>query len=207
MNRRNVLIGIASLALMAGAGTLALAQPRALCWIAPQPRPCAEATSAVEETEITLDKVPAAVRSAAIKLAGDAKNVTRVLREEDDEDVVTYELEFNEGVGDSMTRSAATVSMNGDLLEIERSASMTDLPAAAIAALRNDFPRATFTDPQLVTRMFYEVTVEMDGKRHEVKVDAAGNIEFNGRDEHCKRANDGHRAHGKHENEGEDDPD
>ena len=46
-----------------------------------------------------------------------------------------------------------------------------------MTALKKDYPKATFANPFAVTKMFYEVEIVIDGKKHEVKVDASGNIE------------------------------
>jgi hypothetical protein len=84
-------------------------------------------------------------------------------------------------------------------MEIEKSVKESSLPAAIMAALRKDYPKATFKDPNLVQKFYYEVDIVIDGKTHEVKVDAAGNIE----DESKGKADDmeqaGSEDHGKGE--------
>jgi hypothetical protein len=173
MNTRKLSVGFVSLALLAGAGAWAFAQPGQPPQPAGNTQPKVEEKEGDEEEIITLDKAPEAVRAAAIKLAGDAKNITKVIKEEDDEDVVTYEVEYNEGA----VKCAAIFSTAGDLMETEKATTEAKLPASVIAALKKDYPKATFANPFTVTKMFYEVEVVIDGKKHEVKVDASGNIE------------------------------
>ncbi len=191
MDTRKLSVGLVSLALITGAGAWAFAQPGQ----PPQPphpagstQPKGEEKEGDEEEVITLDRAPEAVRAAAIKLAGDAKNITKVIKEEDDEDVVQYEVEYNEGAGGGAVKCAAIFSAAGDLMETEKSTTEVKLPAAVMAALKKDYPKATFADPQVVTKMFYEIEIVIDGKKHEVKVDASGNIEdeTQGGDEHAK---------------------
>lgn len=146
-----------------------------------------------EEEVIALEKAPDAVRAAATKLAGDAKNVTKVIKEEDDEDVVTYEVEYNEGA----MKCAAVFSVAGELMETERPTMEAKLPAAVVEALKKEYPNATFADPQVVTKMFFEIEVVKNGKKHEIKINAAGNIEDEADKEHWDGK--GEKDEGKHE--------
>ncbi len=173
MDTRKLSVGFVSIALLAGAGAWAFAQPGQPPQPAGQAQPKGEEKEGDEEEVITLDKAPEAVRAAAIKLVGDAKNITKVIKEEDDEDVVQYEVEYNEGA----VKCAAIFSTAGELMETEKGTSEAKLPAPVMAALKKDYPKATFANPFVVTKMFYEVEIVIDGKKHEVKVDASGNIE------------------------------
>ncbi|MBL9030850.1 MAG: hypothetical protein JNM80_03975 [Phycisphaerae bacterium] len=195
MDTRKLTVGFVSLALLAGAGAWAFAQPGQPPQPAGQAQPKGEEKEGDEEEVITLDKAPEAVRAAAIKLVGDAKNITKVIKEEDDEDVVQYEIEYNEGA----VKCAAIFSAAGDLMETEKATTEAKLPAAAMAALKKDYPKATFANPFVVTKMFYEVEIVIDGKKHEVKVDASGNIEdeSKGDDDHAK--GEDHKKGEKHE--------
>ena len=109
MDTRKLSVGFVSLALLASAGAWAFAQPGQPPQPAGQAQPKGEEKEGDEEEVITLDKAPEAVRAAAIKLAGDAKNITKVIKEEDDEDVVQYEVEYNEGA----VKCAAIFSIGG----------------------------------------------------------------------------------------------
>jgi hypothetical protein len=197
MDTRKLSVGIVSLALLAGAGAWAFAQPGQPQQSAGQAQPKGEEKEDDDEEVITLDKAPEAVRAAAIKLAGDAKNITKVIKEEDDEDVVTYEVEYNEGA----VKCAAIFSTAGELMETEKGTTEAKLPAAVTAALKKDYPKATFADPQTVTKMFYEIEIVIDGKKHEVKVDASGNIE----DESKGDGDKGEKHEGKKGEKEEDD--
>lgn len=189
MDTRKLSVGLVSLALLAGAGAWAFAQPVQPPQPAGQPRPAGAEKEGDDEEVITLDKAPEAVRAAAIRLAGDAKNITKVIKEEDDEDVVQYEVEYNEGA----TKCAAIIAVSGELMETEKGTTEAKLPAAVMAALKKDYPQATFANPFVVAKMFYEIEVVINGKKHEVKVDASGNIEDESED------GDEHGEHAKHE--------
>jgi len=170
MYTRNLSVGFVSLALITGAGTWALAQPAGQ----PPAKAPEKAGEEADEEAIDFTKAPEAVRTAALKLvgAGGEKAVKKVIREED-EDVYTYEIEYTEGGVDC----SAIFSAVGDLMESEKATTEVKLPAAVMAALKKDYPKATFAKPFAVTKMFYEVEIVIDGKSHEVTVDAAGNIE------------------------------
>lgn len=197
MDTRKLSVGFVSLALLAGAGAWAFAQPGQPPQPAGNTQPKGEEKEGDEEEVITLDKAPEAVRAAAIKLAGDAKNITKVIKEEDDEDVVQYEVEYNEGT----VKCAAIFSTAGELMETEKGTAEGKLPAAALAALKKDYPKATFANPFVVTKMFYEIEIVIDGKKHEVKVDASGNIE----DESKSGDDKGEKHEGKKGGKEEDD--
>lgn len=195
MDTRKLTVGFVSLALLAGAGAWAFAQPAGQ-----PPAPAKAPEKAGEEADeevIDLAKAPEPVRAAAIKLAGSEKAIKKVIKEED-EDVYTYEVEYTaEGVD-----CAAIFSAAGDLMELEKGTTEAKLPAAALAALKKDYPKATFASPFLVTKTFYEVEVVIDGKKHEVKVDAAGNIEDEkGGDDkdHTNAKGEDHQKGEKHE--------
>ncbi|MEI7656770.1 MAG: hypothetical protein WCK33_01750 [Phycisphaerae bacterium] len=183
---------LAFLTVATAGAMLAVAQPTSLSAnpsSAPSPKqpspaqPKAEEKEGDEEEVITLDKAPEAVRAAAIKLAGDAKSITKVIKEEHDEDVVTYEVEYKDGT----TECAAVFSVAGELTELEKSTTEGKLPAAVMAALKRDYPGAALEKPTAVTKMHYEIQVVVDGKKHEVKVDASGHIEDGWADKHEER--------------------
>jgi len=194
MDARKLPVGFVSLALLASAGAWAFAQPAGQ---APVKAPEMAGEEADEEL-IDFSKAPEAVRTAALKLmgAGGEKAIKKVIKEED-EDVYTYEIEYTEGG----IECAAIFSATGDLMETEKATSEAKLPAAIMAALKKDYPKATFAKPFAVTKMFYEVEVVIDGKSHEVKVDAAGSIE----DE--SKGDDDDQKNAKGEREDDDDKD
>ena len=176
MDTRKLTVGFISLALLAGAGAWAVAQP------AGQPPAKAPEKAGEEADEDVIDfaKAPEAVRNAALKLvgAGGEKAIKKVIKEADD-DVIMFEIEYTEGG----LECAAIFSAAGDLMETEKATTEAKLPAAVMAALKKDYPKATFAKPFAVTKMFYEIEVVIDGKTHEVKVDAAGDIEDEAKDD------------------------
>jgi len=182
MNARRLSIGLLSSSLLAGA--LALAH-----------QPPAKSHEADGEQAITLENAPAAVRAAATRLAGDPKNISKVSREEDEEDGATFEIDYTDGGA----ACSAVFSTSGDLMELERPTTTEKLPAALMTALKKEYPKATFEHPQVVTKTLYEIEIVIDGKRHEIKADAAGSIEDHAtdRDEEHDSAKRG--EHGKGE--------
>jgi uncharacterized membrane protein YkoI len=170
MKCRNLTLGFVSLALLTGAGAWAFAQPGNQP-TAPAKAP-AKAGEESDEEVIDLAKAPEAVRTAALKLAGSEKAITKVTKEEED-GTFTYEVEYTaDGVENSAEFSPA-----GDLMKTERGTTEAKLPAAALAALKKSYPNATFAHPVIVTKTFYEVEVKTDGEKHEVKVNASGELE------------------------------
>lgn len=197
MNARKLSLGIVALALTAGAGAWA---------IAPQLRPPNQPGDQGDNEEvITLDEAPAAVRAAAIKLVGNARAIDQVIREEEEEDIVTYEVEYHDG----QVVCAAVFSGAGDVMELERAVGMDSLPTAARAALAEEFNGAEFGESYLVTKTLYEVDVILDGERFEIVVDAAGNIEDHAGDEgdEARGDDEGDEAGEHHGRRGDDDDD
>ena len=124
-----------------------------------------------KEVVIKFTDTPAAVQAALSKLT-DASTVTKVIKETD-EDISVYEIEFTK----AGVKSSASISAAGDVMEIETTVATTTLPAAAMAALKMKYPNATMNDCSLVQKTYFEIDIIIDGKKREVKFDAAGNIE------------------------------
>ncbi|MFA6044574.1 MAG: PepSY domain-containing protein [Phycisphaerales bacterium] len=123
------------------------------------------------ETTIKLAEAPEAVKAAAVKMTP-ANTITKVIRETDD-GITTYEIEFNE----NGTSGSGTFATTGEMLELERGTTEAKVPAAAMDALKKANPGATFSSMSAVTKFYYEIEVVKDGKKHEVKVSASGEIE------------------------------
>jgi hypothetical protein len=123
------------------------------------------------EVVIKFTDAPAETQAALSKLT-DASNVTKVIQETD-EGISVYEIEFTR----AGVKSSADISAAGDVMEVETTVAMTRLPATAMAALKKEFPNATMGDCSLVQTTYYEMDMIIDGKKREVKFDAAGNIE------------------------------
>lgn len=176
MDIRKLTIGIASFSLIAGAGALAFAKPSQPFGNMPQeddgnmPEEDGEADDA--EQIIALDKAPEAVRNAATKLVGNAKNITQVIQESDD-GVTSYEVQYTNGA----LKSSAVFSTAGELMQLEQAKAEAEIPAEVMAALKKEYPTATFADLFVVTRTTYEVNAIINGELHAVEVDPAGNID------------------------------
>lgn len=123
------------------------------------------------EVVIKFTEAPAAVQAALSKLT-DASTVTKVIKETD-EGITIYEIEFTK----AGLKSSADISAAGDVMEIETTVATTTLTAAAMAALKKEYPNATLGDCSLVQKTYFEMDMIIDGKKREVKFDAAGNIE------------------------------
>lgn len=203
MQDRYVGLGLALFTLTTAGTMLVLAQPAGQPAGQVQGKGDDDAEKDDGEEVITLDKAPAAVRAAAVKLAGDAANITKVVKEEDDEDRVRYEVEFKDGA----TECAAVFSTAGELMETEKATTEAKLPAAVMAAIRRAYPKAVFANPFVVTKVFYEIEVVVDGKKHEVKVDASGDIEDEAKDGDNEKDEERESEKGGKEENGEDNDD
>ncbi|CAN5699981.1 hypothetical protein BH11PLA1_BH11PLA1_03750 [soil metagenome] len=170
MDQRKLSAGILSLTLLTGVGAWALAQP-----VGQPPAKAAEKPGEEADGEkIEFAKAPEAVRAAALRAvgAGGAESIKKVIKEEDN-GITTYEIEFI----DAGVSGTATFSPAGEVLETERGITQEKLPAAALAALKKAQPNAALGSMVLVTKTYYEVEVVVNGKMHEVKVNAVGAIE------------------------------
>lgn len=138
-----------------------------------------------DETVIKLADAPEAVRAATGKVTP-ADKVTKVIKETD-EGVTTYEVEYTDANGEASAR----FSDAGDVIELEHRVKVA--PAAVLAAITKAHPKATIGDVTAVQTFSYEVAVTIDGTTHEVKVDAAGEID----DEDHERGGEKDEPHGK----------
>jgi len=123
------------------------------------------------KSEIKLADLPEAARASVTKTAP-ANSIQKITKETDG-GVTAYEIEYT----DAGVICFMDVSPAGDVLMTERVIGQDKLPAAVNAALKLGFPGATITDANIVVTTYYKVNVVIDGKTHEVKMDAAGNIE------------------------------
>jgi uncharacterized membrane protein YkoI len=170
MHKRTLALGLGAFIAAGGLTAYSFAQP------AGKPGQPAQKAQKPEEKEddevqIKLSEAPEAVRTAALKLTSE-KNITKVTRESDD-GISTFEVEFNE----NGSTSSGTFSAAGDVLEVEHGVTQDKVPAAAMAAVKKENPGVSFGNIVIVTKTFYEVEVVKDGKKHEVVVNAAGDIE------------------------------
>lgn len=169
MKSKQITFLIATLTLATGAIGVAYAQQTK----PPAPAPPAAMHAAAHEDDeviIKLADAPQAVRDAIAKLTAD-KNIKQVSRETDD-GVTIFEVEY-ESAGKSMS---ADLSEKGDVLIIDTKITADSLTDAASRAIKKAYPKGTIKGTEAVQEFYYEVIVEVDGKRHEVKVTATGEV-------------------------------
>lgn len=150
---------------------------------------------AKEEAVASVADLPAAVQATVAKVVG-ANPVQKITKESDD-DEVAFEVEYQvDGVEQSVDLSEA-----GDILELESAVETGALPAAVAKALQEEFPGATVDSAVSVQTFTYEVLIVKNGKKKEVKVNAAGDVEDEDGDEGhdgCKKDDDGDEDHESH---------
>lgn len=131
----------------------------------------ADEQDGADETEIKFNEAPAGVQ-AAFQAAAAGATPTKVIREVD-EGTTTYEIEF---AAAGMACSIRT-SADGEMLEHERGLDASALPAAVTAALHKQFPKGTVAKCESIQSFAYECQVVVNGKKHDVTVDATGEID------------------------------
>ena len=161
MDTRKLSVG-RRVALLAGAGAWAFAQPgnrlNPLETLSPK-----EEKEGDEEEVITLDKAPRQSRAPRSNSRATPRTSPKVIKEEDDGTWSSTRSRVQRG------GAGGDDQVQRDLLrrgrpDGDRAATEAKLPAAVMAALQKDYPKATFADPQVVTKMFYEIEVVIDGK-------------------------------------------
>ncbi|MBN1489727.1 MAG: PepSY-like domain-containing protein [Phycisphaerae bacterium] len=122
-----------------------------------------------------LDQMPTKARAALVKLAGTATIVEA--EQEKEHGVVCYEAEWavdGREVG-------ATVTADGELVEMEEELDEASVPAAIQAAATKALPAGTAVEYERVTTVVYEVEAKVDGKEKEMLISATGKIMKRGR--------------------------
>jgi hypothetical protein len=122
-----------------------------------------------KEETITLAQAPDAVRTAIAKMSGmgDVKKVERITEDESTSFEIGFEL--------NGAKSSVTMSAHGEVMELEKPAG--ELPRAVSEAIAEEMKGAKVLHAEAVQSSFYEVVVEKNGKKHEVKVFANGHIQ------------------------------
>jgi len=171
---------------------------------------CAVAWGDDEEKEMSLDEVPAAVRSAIETYAAGGK-IEEVCRETEGEAVV-YEAEVER---DSV-EYGITVSAEGEILETETEITLEDVPAGVKTTLES-FGRVGEVEDILKEeeggKVTYEAEVEMEGAKLELSLSSAGvvlEVEAEARHKHRESVKDddddeGHGEHGARKGDRDDD--
>ena len=175
MNNRSLALSLSALLVTGAAIGLAYAQtPPAKPPATPPTAPKqAEKDEGDEANEVTIQfaDAPAAVKIAAIKLTPE-KNIKKVSKETD-EGVTIFEVEYTSSDGKSMS---ADLSEKGDVLSIDTDIKPEALTEAAAKAIKKAYPSGTIKGAEAVQEFYFEVRVMADGKPHEVKVTATGEI-------------------------------
>lgn len=115
-------------------------------------------SAADSEGKVALADLPSTVQKA-IKDHGRGTEPSEVGKESV-EGLTFYEAEF-EGDG---VESEIKLDEEGRIVEEERELSVSELPAAAMKSVQAEYPDAEIEEVELVTRTYYEVELESDGK-------------------------------------------
>lgn len=132
---------------------------------------CARANEMDEqERKVKESEVPKAALDALKKLADGAK--FDEFEEETKNGLKFYEAEWKGPAG----KREATVTENGDLLELEEPVSESAVPSAVLAAARKAAGNGTPVKFEKKTFVTYEVEFKKDGKEHELYISPAGQV-------------------------------
>ena len=137
-----------------------------------------------DEQQVTLEKLPTAVKAAFVKHFPDAKFKKASSEKEDGK--LVYEVAFT----NMDANFEATFDAKGTLLEVEKEIAAKDLPKAVIDGLAVKYAKSTVHKVVEISKdggkpSGYEVIVETpDKEKIEVKLDRAGRI--TGEEKHAK---------------------
>lgn len=131
----------------------------------------AQRPTSSSESVLRLEEAPAAVQATFRKVASGSP-ASRVERHSE-AGITEYEIDF----GKDEAHASVKVSEGGDVVELESPVREVDLPAGALAALRNAYPNGTIAHAEAVQLFYYDVEVKRDGKVREVRVYSTGAIE------------------------------
>ena len=132
-----------------------------------------------DEETVPLDKLPAAI-TAAVKKRFPSAEMVRASKETEDGKTV-----FEVAIKDKGQKSDVSLTADGKIIEIEKTMSEKDLPAAAAAALAKKYPGAKYRSVEEISHVkdgkesldYFEVNLTgKDQKKWEVCVTAGGEI-------------------------------
>ncbi len=131
-----------------------------------------------DEEKIALDKLPKAVTDAVKKRFPKAELVEAV--KETEKDKVEYEVTIKDGD----TKIDVMLTPEGVITLIEKTIAAKDLPKAVTKTLDEKYPKAKYLVVEEVIKVkdgkealdFYEVLLEVEKKKIEVKLTADGKI-------------------------------
>lgn len=163
MKQRPANIGFCILAIAGFATAFAMA-------LSKSPNQSAIVGNGDSEKTIKLAEAPEPVRTAVAKLSTPDK-VKQVIVESH-HGVNIYEIEYTaDGVDCSVDLTAG-----GDVLSLEKAVKDGNLPAAAVAAIKQHYPNATIKQSASVQEFFFEVELQNGGVAQEIKVNATGQL-------------------------------
>jgi len=129
-----------------------------------------DADAPAQETVISIDEAPRAVRNAFDDRADGAKP-TKVERSID-KDATTYEIEYKARDG----AASMTFTKRGEIMEVETPVRLENLPKAIRREIMKEHPGAKIEEIDAVQAFYYEMDVMIDGKMTEISVSATGDI-------------------------------
>lgn len=150
-----------------------------------------------DETAIKLQDAPLPVQKTIAEMLGET--MPKQLTRETDDGITTYEVVW---VVEGQTRSA-DLSADGELLATETSIKNDELPKSLADLLAKHHPNATIKQAELVQERYFELVIMIDGKAHEVAINAAG--ELKGGEEDGKEHQDAEKGKGKDNDDDDDD--
>jgi uncharacterized membrane protein YkoI len=131
-----------------------------------------------QEKKITASQVPAAV-IAAFK-SSYPKATIRGYAEEKEDGKTLYEIESL----DDSTRRDVLYNIDGTVAEVEESIAATDLPADALQAIKQKYPRAVIVLAEKTTAgdtVGYEVSLRNGKQRIAMEFDSSGKVKTKGK--------------------------
>jgi len=91
---------------------------------------------------------------------------------EDKDGITLYETEYMvEGIEQSIECAAS-----GEILEEEKTVDVNAIPAAAMKRILQDYPGSVIVESESIQKFFYEIKIDQNGKKHEIQINAAGEI-------------------------------
>jgi uncharacterized membrane protein YkoI len=123
-----------------------------------------------DEEKVPLEKLPAKV-TAAVKAAFPGAELVSAEKETEDGTTI-YEV----AIKDKGTAIEVSLLTEGTIIEIEKLLQEKDLPKAVNATIAAKYAGAKVKKAEEITKVNWEVLLEMGGKTVEVKLDGSGKV-------------------------------